>query len=157
MMNTVPFEKWADVLEAARRGKPLYYKAPLDPRPIRLTPSEGDKTRVPYTYEVKSRTIKIWPPGSVGRGSQRYSDPFTADSGHLDRFSHESGAAEVEAPRASRARRQAGGGHIPHNRLMSIADDLARRLQGTAPKSVIVGGGPGARFTTYSPGCQLVV
>lgn len=73
----------------ARSGGPLYYQAPMDVRATRFIPSEQDpRGPVPYTYKVQARTIKMWPPGSVGRGRQRQSDPFTADAGHLDRFSH---------------------------------------------------------------------
>lgn len=90
-MNLVHFESWADVLAYAREGHPLYYKAPMDRNATRFIPSDGE--RAPYTYVVQARTLKMYPPGSVGRGRQRTSDPFTADSGHLDRFSH---AAEEE-------------------------------------------------------------
>jgi hypothetical protein len=81
------FATWADVLAAAKAGEPLYYKAPLDHQARRFIPSEnGLYGRVPYTYEARARTIRMWPPGSVGRGRFRTSDPFTADAGHLDRF-----------------------------------------------------------------------
>lgn len=82
-MNTVPFESWADVLEYAKTGEPLYYSAPMDRFPARLMPGGN----APFTYKAQARTIKIWPAGSTGRGRNRTSDPFTADAGHLDRFS----------------------------------------------------------------------
>jgi len=85
MANLIPFKSWADVLAYARTGQPLYYRAPMDRRATKLVPSEGDPS--PYTYEVRARTIKIWPPGSVGRGRSRTSDPFSTDTGHLERFS----------------------------------------------------------------------
>jgi len=69
------FETWTDVLTYARRGELLYYHAPLDIEPVRL-----------WTFEVRPRTIRIWPPGSEGRGRTRTADPFTADHHHLDRF-----------------------------------------------------------------------
>lgn len=92
------FTSWSDVLAYARTGGPLYYQAPMDYRPTRLSPCHpGYDTRGkyhdagrgcgPYQYFVKARTIRVWPPGSVGRGRGRTSDPFTADAGHLDRFS----------------------------------------------------------------------
>jgi len=75
------FATWADVLAAAKAGEPLYYKAPLDVRAIAFHPGRGE-----YRYEARARTIRMWPPGSVGRGRWRTSDPFTANAGHLDRF-----------------------------------------------------------------------
>jgi hypothetical protein len=70
-----PFARWIDVLAHARNGGALYYHAPLDCSPVRLT-----------DFQVKARTIRIWPLGSRGRGKGRTADPFTADAGHLDRF-----------------------------------------------------------------------
>ncbi len=66
---------------AARRGEALHYRAPLDCVATKLTPGKG-----PYHYAARVRTIRIWPPGSVGRGRFRTADPFTADKHHLDRF-----------------------------------------------------------------------
>jgi hypothetical protein len=91
-MNLAPFESWADVLAYARTGAPLYYQAPMDRQPTGLRPGRNS----PYSYEARGRTIRIWPPGSAGRGRQRTSDPFTADAGHLSRFSHQ---IEHEVPR----------------------------------------------------------
>jgi hypothetical protein len=81
-MELEPFRSWADVIAYARTGAPLYYSAPLDRRPVRLNPGRN----MPYSYEVRARTIRVWPPGSVGRGRFRTSDPFTADREHLSRF-----------------------------------------------------------------------
>jgi hypothetical protein len=78
------FADWAAVLAAAARGERLYYQAPLDVRPTLVRPANGERT--PYTYEARARTLRIYPPGCVGRGRLRTSDPFTADAGHLDRF-----------------------------------------------------------------------
>lgn len=81
----VPFATWADVLAYAHAGGSLYYKAPLDLQPTHLT--KAGKARSARTYEARARTIRICPPGCIGRGRSRRSDPFTADAGHLDRFS----------------------------------------------------------------------
>ncbi len=82
MHGFVKYDSWRDVMDDARRGTALFYQAPMDPSPTRLHPAPGQ----PLGYEALARTIKIWPPGSAGRGRQRTADPFTADSGHLDRF-----------------------------------------------------------------------
>jgi hypothetical protein len=81
--DLVGFNEWRGVLEYAETGGPLYYQAPLDRGPELLRPGKNE----PYSYEVRARTIRIWPPGSVGRGRNRTSDAFTADAGHLERFS----------------------------------------------------------------------
>jgi len=81
-MGNMSFSTWSEVMAAARNGEPLHYRAPLDPHPLRLTKGTG-----PYHYEARTRTIRIWPPGSAGRGKFRTADPFTADAGHLERFS----------------------------------------------------------------------
>jgi hypothetical protein len=89
-MNLVAFKSWPEVLAYARTGGPLYYQAPMDQRPTMLRPGSG----TPYSYEAKARSIRIWPPGSTGRGRSRTADPFTADAGHLERFSRpDEGAA----------------------------------------------------------------
>jgi hypothetical protein len=79
------FASWADVLTAAKAGKELYYQAPLDHRPTRITPRtySGQEN----AYEARARSIRIWPPGSTGRGRWRTADPFTADAEHFNRFS----------------------------------------------------------------------
>jgi hypothetical protein len=68
------FDSWADVLTYAKGGGHLYYKAPMDIMPHQIR------------YVTKARTIRVFPPGSSGRGRMRTSDPFTADKGHLDRM-----------------------------------------------------------------------
>lgn len=78
----VPFRSWPELMTYARAGGPLYYQAPMDHRATRFRPGKGDLN----TYEVRARTIRLWPPGSVGRGRNRTADPFTADPGHLSRF-----------------------------------------------------------------------
>ena len=83
--NTFSFATWERLLAYVKRGNPVWYQAPLDVRPTRLT--QGKK---PFGYEPRARTVRIYPPG---RGKARTSDPFTADAGHLDRFRGESGAA----------------------------------------------------------------
>lgn len=85
------FNSWKDVLEAAKRGEKLFYRAPLDVMAISFVPRDAFKRS--NTYEARGRTIKMFPPGSAGRGRLRTSDPFTADAGHLDRFSS-SGSGE---------------------------------------------------------------
>ena len=85
------FASWGEVLEHARSGAPLYYKAPMDYRAVRFRPIAAGEGVATYTYKVKARTIRMWPPGSVGRGRLRTSDPFTANAGHLDRFSKTGG------------------------------------------------------------------
>lgn len=84
--NLVPFHSWKDVLEYANSGAPLYYKAPMDTRAVRLSPRKEQGQEA--VYEAHARTIRIWPYGSTGRGRSRTADPFTADAGHLDRFLH---------------------------------------------------------------------
>ena len=84
-MSTTPagyrdFATWADVMAFARAPSPtganrLYYWAPLDARPVLLR-----------DYQVRARTLRIFPPGSRGRGRARTSDPFIADAKHLSRF-----------------------------------------------------------------------
>ena len=81
------FPSWAAVLAYAETGAPLYYRAPLDARPTRLTVARGFITSAePCTYVARARTIRVLT-GCIGRGAQRTSDPFTADAGHLARFS----------------------------------------------------------------------
>ena len=56
--------------EIARRGFALvYYKAPLDARPV----------MVEIVKVYKNNKVRVWP---YGTGVE----PFTADSRHLDRF-----------------------------------------------------------------------
>jgi hypothetical protein len=97
-MNLEGFSSWSGVLAYARTGGPLYYQAPMDHRPTRLSPChpgydthgryhDAGRGCGPYQYFVRARTIRIWPPGSVGRGRGRTADPFSADAGHLGRFS----------------------------------------------------------------------
>jgi hypothetical protein len=68
-MNFAPFDTWADVLAAARRGDRLWYQAPLD--------------RFPHSILVvkvfKNDRIRIDP-------LSNQVDKFTADAGHLNRF-----------------------------------------------------------------------
>ena len=78
------FATWGDVLAAAKAGENLYYKAPLDHRATGLAPRT--RSGQEQCYEARARSIRIWPPGSTGRGRWRTADPFTADAGHLDRF-----------------------------------------------------------------------
>ncbi len=68
------FSSWPEVLAYAATGAPLYYQAPMDVRAVRIR------------YEARPRTVRIFPPGSTGRGRQRTADPFSADAKHLDRF-----------------------------------------------------------------------
>lgn len=69
------FETWPTLLAHVRACLPVYYQAPMDPRPVRV--------RVQFlgsrflTGEYKQ--IRVFPPSHD-------CDPFTADAGHLDRF-----------------------------------------------------------------------
>jgi hypothetical protein len=106
--NLVPFHSWPELMTYARAGGPLFYKAPMDHRATRLTKGHG----TPNSYEVRPRTLRIWPPGSVGRGRSRTADPFTADAGHLSRFflpTDEVGGV-VHEPGTSEARRSSSRG-----------------------------------------------
>lgn len=85
-MNAIAFKSWPEVLASAKRGEALFYQAPLDRFPVTLTPANGSPG--PYRYEARARTIRIYPPGCFGRGKLRTSDPFSADAGHLSRFSY---------------------------------------------------------------------
>lgn len=91
MPELIRFPEWADVLDYAHTGRPLYYQAPMDAFAVRLTQC-FKHTRwqpcAPYTYVVRGKTIRIFPPGSNRRPSDPDRvDPFTATRGHLDRFS----------------------------------------------------------------------
>ena len=81
----VPFDTWVDALRWAAAEKPIFYQAPMDHRATRLWPKHTHPVTA-ASYEVRPRTIRIWPVGSTGRGRARTADPFTADAGHLDRF-----------------------------------------------------------------------
>lgn len=103
--SLVPFHSWSELMTYARAHGPLFYQAPMDHRATRLTPGHG----TPNSYEVRARTIRIWPPGSVGRGRSRTADPFTADAGHLSRFfmpTDEVGGKVYEAEEARRPQRR---------------------------------------------------
>lgn len=63
------FKTWPEVVDAATRGDPLWYHAPLDVRPVLI--------RVAKVY--KNGKIRIDP-------MSRDADQFTADPGHLSRF-----------------------------------------------------------------------
>lgn len=70
-MAWMHYDKWSDVLDAARRhvGEYIHYQAPLDYRPHAV--------RVVRVY--KNKKIRLDP-------EMAGTDPFTADRGHLDRF-----------------------------------------------------------------------
>lgn len=64
----LPFPTWNEVLAYVREGKPVYYKAPMDVRPVRVLASvrgKGQKVRVATGAEAGD---------------------FWADAGHLNRF-----------------------------------------------------------------------
>lgn len=132
-MNLVHFESWPDVLAYARTGGPLYYQAPLDRYATQLYAGKS-----PPGYEAKARTIRIYPPGSTGRGRNRTSDPFNADSGHLDRFSHPTEIPieemNMQAKRKTPAKGKGGssGGANPRNNKQDTEaqhDDAMRVLR----------------------------
>lgn len=64
------FSSWSEVVDAAKRGARLWYHAPLDRNPV----------RVQIDRVFKNGKIRIAKPS-------RDADAFTADAGHLDRFS----------------------------------------------------------------------
>lgn len=76
----VPFVTWSGVLGHVRAGGEVYYWAPLDYLPARVS-----------CHAFKNGKIKVYPPAGSG------ADAFTADSAHLDRFyfRRQSGAVEV--------------------------------------------------------------
>jgi hypothetical protein len=65
----VGFPSWVSVLEAARRGDRLWYKAPFDRHPRSIM----------VVKVFKNGGIRIDP-------MSNQADKFTADRGHLDRF-----------------------------------------------------------------------
>jgi len=133
---TVSFAAWAAVLAYARTGGPLFYRAPLDLRPTRLIPATPGTPRVPYTYEARPRTIRIFPPGCIGRGTRRTADPFTADAAHLDRFSRPATSAEEAAARPAPATPPGAGEAIdlPALRVAMVTLTAHRELLANAAK-----------------------
>lgn len=87
------FAAWKDVLAWCKAGKDVYYQAPMSPEPVKLR-AASTSGPAPYTYELRARSLRIFPPGSIGRGRMRTADPFTADAGHLDRFRNKPGLSE---------------------------------------------------------------
>ena len=65
----VPFETWSAVIAHVRSGKPIWYQAPLDARPVSIL-----------------ATVRGENPRKVRVSGSRDYDTFFADSGHLDRF-----------------------------------------------------------------------
>jgi len=94
------FGSFREVLDYAKSGGDLYYQAPLNYRPCRLRPGKNCS----FCYDARPKSIRVWPPGSVGRGRQRTADPFTADAGHLGRFSRPSDGAPSLPPGTTGAR-----------------------------------------------------
>ena len=68
-MLFLSFHSWAEVLAHVNAGLPIYYHAPLDFRPRRIT--------IARVY--KNGKIRVAKPAADV-------DPFTADATHLDRF-----------------------------------------------------------------------
>lgn len=69
MADFLHFERWADVLAAARDGVHLWYQAPLDSRPRSIA------------------VVKVFKNGSIRIDPlSNQADKFTATSSHLDRF-----------------------------------------------------------------------
>jgi hypothetical protein len=63
------FDTWESVLEHAREGKPLWYHAPLDARPVAIL------------------VVKVYLNGKIRIDPlSNQADNFTADAGHLNRF-----------------------------------------------------------------------
>lgn len=74
----VKFDTWQEVLEHVRAQKPVWYQAPLDRTPMRLS------YKVPehYGVRIQGNAVRIQPPKYAA-------DPFRADDRHLDRFRRE--------------------------------------------------------------------
>lgn len=71
--NLVRFDTWEQVLDAAREGIQLYYEAPLDA--VSAFPAK----RVAVVRVYKNGKLRVDP-------QNNQADPFTCDSGHLNRF-----------------------------------------------------------------------
>lgn len=69
----IRFDAWEQVLEAARKGEPLWYRAPMDEA---------------QAYPAKSvQVVRVYKNGKLRvRPLANQADPFTADAGHLLRF-----------------------------------------------------------------------
>ena len=66
---------WDEVIEAAKKGCCLYYKAPLDYQPTLVLLSG---------YANNPSRVRVIPPVTKGPNG---ADPFWADESHLARFS----------------------------------------------------------------------
>jgi hypothetical protein len=75
------FQTWREVLVHVQAGKPVWYQAPMDYRPIPV--------RAQIRGRAHSVVLRVYPPISQD------ADPFTADARHLDRFRYQ--ATEVQA------------------------------------------------------------
>ncbi len=65
----VGFSSWGEVLDAARQGTRLWYKAPMDHRPRSIA------------------VVKVFNNGGIRIDPlSNQNDKFTATAGHLDRF-----------------------------------------------------------------------
>jgi len=70
---------WEEILQAARAGQRLNYKAPMNVRGVNFYQSNDESA---WTYKVvgkRRQEIKFHPSPSEG-------DPFFADAGHADRI-----------------------------------------------------------------------
>lgn len=65
------FTSWREVLIHVMAGKPVWYQAPLDYRPVRVR-----------THPTAGNKLRVFPPAGDA-------DPFVADAGHVDRFRRE--------------------------------------------------------------------
>ena len=81
------FVTWSGVLGHVRAGGAIYYQAPLDFRPVLVR-----------CHAFKNGKIRVYPP-------TRDADPFTADSGHLDRFKFKTAPAPAESAEYAEYRR----------------------------------------------------
>lgn len=70
MLPMCPFASWDEVLKHVQAKHPIWYQAPLDPRPTRLT-----------HLMCRQHWRKVWIYVNPIDG-----DSFMADSGHLSRF-----------------------------------------------------------------------
>lgn len=74
-----PIPTWLAVLTYIEAGRQVFYKAPMDRQPVRVTAVRGKGS---YRYKAK-----ITPPAAtLRRNHPDRVDPFWADAGHRDRF-----------------------------------------------------------------------
>ncbi len=79
MPKLIKFNTWQEVLDHVSAQKPVWYQAPLDPEPTKLSYTTPDY----YGVRLGAKnTVRIRPPHRSG-------DAFAADKDHLHRFLRE--------------------------------------------------------------------